>query len=304
MKYSTVVALVGFLVASVSKVETQPTTSSTVLVRATTPVTTPKINPKLTYITISEADEDEWYMPIYSLFDSATTFYDAQTQCKKPAVFSTRMIKNQSLPDFLMFDDLINLAVTKNPSVYSGKLLWTNIYTSSLSNSDSAMVYGMAQNGTDNQLKMTNFPQLFCPPYNTFTTDAHWMKYKARYAKIKPTKIRFVKDFTYPKRLPNSTWFPGCWKEYNRGLNLTDDMGALLQEDPLQLPFVCQTFIFTDSQDMKLTGKTQKLPYHLNALMPPSSIGNYLQYMMLHNPSTLPDSAIPLDEEEGLISPV
>ena len=251
----------------------------------------------MTFYTQLHFAGDEWYKPVYSLFDSATTFEGATKYCQDPLVISDSLTLNQSLPDFLMYDDMINLALIINPEVYSGKLLWTNIYTSSLSNSDSAMVYGMAQNGTDNQLKMTNFPQLFCPPFNTFTTDAHWMKYKTRFDQSQPTIMRFVKDFRYSdtetKSWPNPDWFPGCWKEYNRGLPYASDFISIESQDPLKLPFVCQSF-FGDPQNMKLTGKTQKLPYHLNSLMP-SNIPKILHSLEFKSP----DSTIPFDKLEG-----
>lgn len=247
-----------------TEIKTIPTDDSTTTLK-TIPLSVG--HDRTAYYTKLDFAIDEWYKPIYSLFNSPATYEEAEKICETPLTIGN-VRHDQTLPSVHMYEALINKVVEIMPTVYGGKAMWTGFYTPSSKIGDlndvQHRVYGPTSDNsairlTRGEFYMVHNTQSFCPPFNdALTAEQVWNEYKMKYRmKTAKTRIQIVKDFTYsnePKTNWPTGWFPGCMRPYNSST------------DPAELNFVCQT-TFLDSKDIEnWAPPSQKLPFHLNRM--------------------------------------
>jgi hypothetical protein len=214
-----------------------------------------------THYTKLDFAADEWYKPIYSLFNGPATYKEAEKICKTPLMIG-EVKHDQTLPSVHMYDALINKAVEKMLNVYGGNAMWTGLVTYTadmidLENELQTLVYGLPEH--KGVFSLLDNAQSFCPPFNDqLTVQQVWKTYKAtRLSEEKYPVIRLVKDFTYsnkPKCNWPTGWFPGCLRPYDPAT------------DPKELNFVCQTNFIEPKDIQNWSVSRQKLPFHLNRM--------------------------------------
>ena len=277
------------------------TTTTTTIPTTLAPIQSSVNQDRPTHYTKLDFAKDEWYKPVYSLFNAPATYEKAENICKTPLKIGD-LTQDQTLPSVHMYEALINKVVEMMPSVYGGKAMWTGFYTpaSKIGDLNDLLhrVYGPSDN--EGQFYMVKNTHSFCPPFNDESTaEQVWNTYKMKYRfETAERDIQIVKDFTYsnePKTNWPPGWFPGCMRPYNSSI------------DPIELNFVCQTN-FLDSTDIEnWKPLIQKLPFHLNRMkivggkwdrkrknfrkMPSSDIDNILHTLQLISvPNQLPSS--------------
>ena len=212
-----------------------PDTTTTAILTTLAPIQSSVNHDRPTHYTKLDFAKDEWYKPVYSLFNAPATYEKAENICKTPLKIGD-LTQDQTLPSVHMYEALINKVVEMMPSVYGGKAMWTGFYTpaSKIGDLNDLLhrVYGPSDN--EGQFYMVKNTQSFCPPFNDGSTaEQVWNTYKMKYRfETAERDIQIVKDFTYsnePKTNWPPGWFPGCMRPYNSSI------------DPIELNFVCQT---------------------------------------------------------------
>ena len=218
---------------------------------------------RATHFTKLDFVADEWYKPVYSIFDSPATYEEAENICETQlTIGDTR--HNQTLPSIHMYEAMINKIVEMMPAVFEGKAMWTGLYTySSLIRDLSDVVFARGYGLPNDQgyFFMTHNSKSFCPPFNVESmADVVWNTYHEIKSRKENKKflIRIVKDFTYlnkPKSKWPTGWFPGCLRPHDS-----------IFLDSKELNFVCQTS-FLNSKDIEnWRPPSQPLPFHLNRM--------------------------------------
>ena len=272
------------------------TTIQSILTTTVLPITTTNSSdnqsitiagPLMTHYTKLKWKAGEWYRPVLATFDKAATYEMAKWSCKRLSLFdpADNQRYNLILPNVQMCDKMINQIVFKNMNEYAGSLIWTSMFTLSISD-DPQLAYSPPDSW--GQYYMKNSAQLFCPPFykkispfQTSLSDHVWVNYKLTFKRESSVKIRIVKDFTFLNASESKWpigWFPGCWRPYDNSTN----------GDPKELKFICQSFQSVNNSNwtkQATPGSTQRLPFYrypppqLN--LTPSDIDNSLSTLTL-----------------------